>query len=365
MIFFIVFIVAIIYSISENFRFQFTNTVELKNRNVYFGAKILCLIMFLLCALRSVDVGIDTAHYFDSFNLGASRFVEFGYWFFRGVSLYFDNSFQFFLALYAFASIVPIYIFLKRDSVNICFSLLIYLSFSNYFYPETFNTIRATASIGSFVLAVSFYESKNYQKTILFLILSVLFHNSVIVALIIGVLCNIIKKLPEKGTYISLIISLVFGLTFQTGYSSYASMLSLWVEEFTGDMADYYSQYVISFEETDFNIIGTLANMLPFTLFAIFTYDKHNAKHNYYKMFVIGTILSNVFISIALIYRITMFFTILLIVILPNTIIRSNGTKRRILFSLIALMLLWFIYKLFGTSSDRMAGIIPYSFFFE
>lgn len=364
MIFFLLLIIGVLFAYEEN-KLCVSSKIELSTRHVFFGARFLCACMLALCALRGVEVGIDTEHYYESFYSGTERYVELGYWLFRQISLCFSNSFQVFLTLYAIAAIVPLFYTLKRDSWNISFSLLIYLTFSNFFYPETFNTIRATASIGLFLLALSFFVRHKKCRALAAAFISVIFHNSAVIAIFIAIVTMSIRELPRKIAYVSLLCSLVCGFMLEYSFAEYAEMLALWMSNMTGEGVEYYSRYVTSFEETDFNMVGTLSIMLPFTLFALLLYNEENAKKLMYKLFLVGTILSNIFISVTLIYRITMFFTVLIIILLPNTIKRYSDVKSKYLLSLTAFMLLWYVYKLFFTTSDNMAGILPYKFFFE
>lgn len=364
MIFFIVFLLAIFFTLLENKISVAPELLPRRKKSVFIGAKFLGLMMFILCALRGIDVGIDTSHYYESFKAGIGRFVEVGYWLIRHITLLFGGSFQVFLFLYALAALCPLYKFLSRESANVSFSLLIYLSFSNYFYPEAFNTIRAAAAIGFFVLGLSYWSQKEYKLGLPLFIVSCLFHISSIVACVIVVIAQVVHRISRKTTYIAIIVSIVFGIVFQTGFSEYAETISLWLAGVSGNMAEYYTRYFSSLEESEFNMVGTLSNMLPFSMFAILLYDKENSDNLFYKLFLIGVIMSNVFISVALVYRITMFFTTLLIIVLPNTLKRQKGFYRTLSLSLIVLMLLWYVYKLFISTSDNMAGIVPYSFCF-
>lgn len=364
MVFFVVFLITTICTIIEHRRFQCLKYTNYRSKNSA-GALLIFILMFLICALRDVSVGIDTEHYYEGFHQGTTRKMELGYWAIRAVALCFSNSFHIFIAAFAFVSIYPVYKFLKKESCNIAFSFLVYLSFSNYFYPETFNTIRATASIAMYLMGLSALMRKEYVTMSWWAIMCVFFHNQGLVIITLTIIAFLfVKNIPKKLVYILLIVSVIFGLSFNSGFSQYADMLSLWMAQFSGDAADYYIRYVARFEETSLNIVGTLANMLPFTLFAIVLYDNQNSQSLYYKLYLIGTLMSNIFISVSFVYRITMYFSILLIVILPNTFIRSMKSKRTILLIMTFLMGIWYIYKLFGSTSDTMAGIIPYKFFF-
>ena len=365
MIFLVLFIFALFSSILEGKQLVTIESIRLKKRKVYVGAKLLFFVMLRLCALRSVEVGVDTSHYYIMFSSGTSRFVEFGYWLIRHISSMFGNSFQMFLALYAIVSLYPLYKMLGRESVNVSFSLLIYLSFSNYFYPEVFNVIRATAAIAFFCIALSYWVANRNKFALLLFVMSCLFHITAGVAIVIFICSQFIKWLPRQITYIIIIASFIFGVIFQTGFSAYAESLSYWMEDFSGDITGYYSHHLNDFLETNFNIVGTLSNTLPFTLFAILLYDERNSTNIFYKLFIIGVVLSNVFISVTLVYRITMFLSVFLIVVLPNTYRRISNPHKLILRCLILFMLMWYVYKLLGSTSDTMAGIIPYSFFFE
>lgn len=336
-----------------------------KNRRLFKGAILAESLMVFICGLRSVDVGVDTSNYYDIFTSGASRFMELGITVLSIIGHLLGNSFQVFLFLFALVSLLPIFYFINKRSQIVSFSLLIYLSFSNFFYPETFNTIRATAAIGLFTIAVLLVEKNRYKYAIIWFILSCSFHISAIAAGVLVLLGHLIKNFSKYATFTIIASSILFGLVFSTGFSAYAEVISIWLSTLTGDFADYYLHHFKDLEETEFNLVGVLSNMLPFSLFAIILYDNYNAKNIYYKLLVIGVVISNTFISIALVYRITMFLTLYLIIVLPNTHIRTHGFRRLALNGLILFMLLWYVYKLFGSTSDSMAGTIPYTFFFE
>ena len=317
---------------------------------------LLFIAMYFLCATRDISVGVDTKHYYFSFFHESVRSVEPTFYIIKKIAQSLGDSFPIFLNLFALATFIPLFFFFKKNSTNVAFSLLIYLSFSNYFYPETFNTIRATASISFFLLSISFFTEKKFVLCIIYTVTAILFHYSAIVIYLLALPFFFIPKIPQKFAILAITSSVILGIFFASGFNEWALNLSTNLAFFSED----YAYHLMNLKETHFNIIGLTLGILPFSILCIFLHTEDNSKNVYYKLFLFSTILGNIFISVDLIYRITMYLSILITIILPNTIRKTSGIQRNILFYITGFIILFFLLRI-TLSNDSLAGIIPYS----
>lgn len=320
------------------------------------------IIMMLLCGLRGINVGIDTSHYYSAYTYGSER-MEPTFQLISFLCHAFGFSFKGFLMCYAILTFIPLLLIIRKTSNNIGFSILIFLSFSDLFYHETFNTIRVSAALSYVLFSFYYMERDDVKKSIVYLVIAVLFHYTAIVVAPFLFLFRFIKKVTFLPMFISVSASFIFGLVFATNFSdeamSISSMLSLFSDS---DLTEYYQRHLTSLDVSSFNLVGTLSKMLPFSIFAICMYDKENSYSLFYKLFLVSVVLQNVFVSVSLIYRITMYFLILIVFILPNTFERTRGIQRLSLLALSLFMILWYGYQLITADDTSLAGTIPYQF---
>lgn len=318
--------------------------------------------MMLLCGLRGIKVGVDTGSYYDAYQYGAERFepiCQFLMWAGHALGL----SAKGFTMSMALITYIPLFLFFKKTSKDISFTILIFLSFSVYFYHETFNTARVYTAMAFSLFAYYYVAEGKIGKSLLFVLISVMCHYSAIATIPFMLLAHFLGRIRFGWMTVVISASVAFGFFFAVGFGDLAEQLSMLMEYYTsGDLANYYNTHLDTMKETDFNIVGTLSTMLPFSFFAIFMYDEQNAKSLYYKLFLIAVVLNNVFISVVLTYRFTMFYTLLITILLPNTFIRTREFKKLCLFGLSSFMVLWYIYMLVRATPESFAGTVPYQF---
>ena len=360
-VFLFLLILALLATLNENRRMDDSFWIMDGDRKILMSSNVpiftVCLlfVMYFLCATRDVSVGTDTVHYYYSFFFGTSRQLDPSFYFIKEIAIFLGNSFQQFLNIYALAAFIPLFLFFAKNSSNVAFSLLIYLSFSNFFYAETFNTIRVSAAISFFLLSLSFLYEKRTMIGVMLSFIAIFFHNSSIIAYLITLLILYIPKISKKITIIVIFLSLCCGLFFSFGFKDYAESLSDKLIIFS----EHYSRSFAYLKETNFNFTGLIVKLLPFSILCIFLHTEDNSKNIFYKLFFASTVLSNFFVSVALIYRITMFFSVLVTIILPNTIKETKNNQRNFLFVITGTIVLLFCLRILF-ANDSMAGIIPY-----
>lgn len=364
MIFVIMLVYAMYASLHEYKVAPIATIGDLSHRRVPKHTTCLFLLLFFVCALRGEAVGQDSGNYIAGFAFGVSERMEYGIRLILIICKTLGLRYQWFVIIFAILSLLPLYMAIKKESSIVALSLLAYFSFSNYFYPEAFNAIRATTAVAFFVLSISFLHERNWKRYVCFSIIAILFHNTAIIAVLIGLLLLAVRKIPIKVAYVLIVVSFIIGIVFKTGFSEYSDLISLWLGQYSGATADYYALSASLMEEFNYNLAGTLSTMLPFTIFATLCTNEKNSENIFYKIFLTGVVLSNIFVSVTLSYRITMFFTILVCILAPNMITSEKGMKQKACVGLTLAMAFWFVYRLF-VIQDTMAGINPYVFFFE
>ena len=326
----------------------------------------LLLMMIFICGMRAPEVGRDTKNYIDIFLSGGGRagmyepifqlVADFTKWIGLG-----PNGFFTVMACITF---IPLFWFFYKTSRLPVFSILIFLTFSVVFFHQTMNTVRASAALPFCLMAFFHANKKQWKPTVLYFLVATGFHYSSLVLAAILLLALMLKNLKREVFYVVLAVTLLTGL-FLTSRIGAAigrltnAMVSLAL--FSKGTGYYVAQnYMASLEGTSLNFFGVAGTLLPFSAYAFLLYDKENRDSLYYKLFVLGVFISNVFLSVAIVYRVTMFLTPLITVILPNTYKRSKPKKQAMLLGLSILMILWYCYQMLTAGPDDMAGTVPY-----
>lgn len=319
-------------------------------------------VMVFLCGWRGRDVGVDTDNYWIGYISGSERMEPM----FQVVSVcshFFGMGIKLFLLTISLITFVPLFIYIKKHSTNISYSFLIFLTFSPYFYHETYNTIRVYMAIVFMLFAYDSMNERKFWLTFLYVLLASLSHYSAIIIILLALFIWFSHNLSFNFVCIAVFVSIMFGLYFATSFTDIAQQMSEVMVLANSDIGSYYSShYLDRFSETSFNIVGTLANMLPFSFLTVVMYDEENGKSFLFKLFLIAVLLQNVFISVEFTYRITMFFLILIVVLLPNTFVRLSRLRKFCVLCLSSFMVLWYVYQLFTANEDSLAGTIPYHF---
>lgn len=325
-------------------------------------AMLVFAIMMFLCGWRGVSVGVDTISYWQGYKSGSER-MEPLFQLIMYICHWLGLSPKGYTMTVALITYLPLGLFIRKKSLDISFSVLVFFCFSVYFFHETFNTIRVCAAVMYALWSYYYLEKKKFLVSFFFLIVAFLLHYSTVVIIPFVIAAYFIKHIGYYTMIAIVFISVVFGLLFEVGYGNAANeIVAMGVFQY-GGTSEWFQHYLENIDETSFSLFGSLTTMLPFSFFAIAMYDKINARSIYFKLFIFAVLLQNVFVSLVFTYRIAMFFTTLLVVVLPNSFVRAKGVRKLCLLGLSAFMVMWYVYLLLvKTDPDRLAGTIPYTF---
>lgn len=331
-----------------------------------FDKKIFCLssgiLLWLVLALRNIRIGLnDTLYVYKPFfeqitrrsfnNLISDKWFEIGFSITSKFLSYITSNYQVYIAILAIPFIFLIIRYIYCRSSFPLLSIIIFLSL--YYLYGTF-LLRQVIAIGLFTLAIDAIEMKNIKKFIFWVIVASLFHKSALVLLIAYPFSNNVRF--SKMNYVFILIAYVIATFFGSLILNNLSFL-----DFTGKIVLGVKNGIYS---TDANIsmFGFLIDLV-IIIFSDFLYMKNinNRANIYLNLATLGAMLFCFSKTIVEFYRISMYFSFVNIVLIPDALERVKDSKYRFLIEL-ALLLVFIAYFLLRTINNVNAN--PFYFFF-
>ena len=277
-----------------------------------------------------------------------------------------SKSFNFWLVVCAALYIIPIMKLIYKKSFSALLSVMMFISL-NYF-GMGFAGIRHCIAIGILCNSFDYLLNRNFKKFLLTVIIACCFHVSALIFLIAYPLCNKVT-LSKKESFARncIIILVIFVINNFFGVKLVSSIMNFIVNNLHMERFTIYSQEGFSsLSNTTFFI-----NYFIFVLSGYIIYSSKNIiieKSNERKINVllslqfIATILSSLVKVLGEFYRLSMFFSIFSIILLPETIKCFQNKKTRSVFILVLTVLFSLYFIMIGAKNNM---ITPYSFFWE
>lgn len=294
--------------------------------------------LFLFLALRDKNVGTDLKNYIPFFwntsvlpwsDISVINF-EIGFKIYNMIiSTIFGYKVQIFLAITAFICLIGVINYIKKNSKNYLLSIFIYITFN--FYIFTFSGLRQAIAMSILMLSFEFVKKRKFVKFLLMVILASLFHKSALIFLVVYFIANvkINKKYIVYATSIAAILfifkSFIVDIMINLGgYSVYADVAG-------GD---------------GYTLLFTFIIMFIFSMLSYKNVDKENAI--WYNCLLIAIYIQILATANASISRLVNYFSIVIIVLLPNVIESIPSKSKRILIKMLVIILLtgFYIYSL-------------------
>ena len=339
--------------------------------------KAICILitvqLILITGLRKYTVGVDTPQYYSLFNT-LNRFGTDIFWnrsrdkfmlIYKAVNYFVwkcGGSFQSLLLIMAAIAIIPVMYYIYNNSKNVFFSIFIYLSFNYYMY--TLITLRQSAAYGIILLSIPAIRSRNLMKFLLLLVIAIGFHISAIFFLPAYWIYKIkINKITVIGFIVFGTIVWIFRLPLMNKLINFM-------------FTDY--QVVIS-NSVNYLIMHVLVIMFALvvryfekknvtSIFCVEQYYKPLSKTDNYpfslfdeddfslSLMMFGTILM-IFCTVSSnALRITYFYTMQLVVLLPNMVKKIKNGKLIFMAEVICFIACIYVFTQFlhGFSSQNM-----------
>lgn len=331
------------------------------------------IILFVVSAFRSINVGSDTGTYYQIFSVSSEinmsmesllhQRYEFGYLLFSKAVRFFTDNFQWILILSTLIVLTLWFFVIYKLSDNYFLSVFIFVNLKLYYY--TLSAVRMSIALSIITLAYYFLVRKKYVKSLLFIVIASCFHVTALSFLIIYV-CSLLTykfNISIKKIFILLIIG---------AYLIYFSFDKLMII-FTSIFGKYKSYLGSSYLDGSTNVSSIitlllLGGLLVITLIIINLNIK--AKKEFYEAEstnIMGIVLCVLFAFLALktgmINRIISYYMIFFVFVIPKAFCNIKLIKYRWSVEVIILIILA-IYN-FGILyyKPEWSNIYPYTFF--
>lgn len=312
------------------------------------------IIMWLVAACR-YGVGADFETYVEIYNyyktLSLQNFtwlvsLEPGYAILNIISKYIYDDPQTVFALSSLLSLAFIYAGIKHNRSKINISLAIFF-FMILFYFEFFTIVRMGIALSIVFYSYKYITERKLLKFCLFVLLAFSFHYSALIILP-AYFYSGKTKIYLKIIYIILAFVLFFGIDYLLNY-------------LVGTKFEIY----LGGNSQGFGLGNTIMRLPLLTL--ILLYRKNLLRVNkdnqiYIDMLVIELIVAQFAYKIIIFERLTKYFALSKIFLLPSF---TKALKKEEVYIILPLIIFWEITKfyLFSFSADK--GILPYTTFFS
>jgi len=299
------------------------------------------LIMLLIGGLRGISVGTDTINYKDLYSGVELKGFEVGYYYLNDYIISHGYNFQIMIFISMLLCLFPVFFVSSKLSSRPLLSVTLYVLL--YFYFNSFNVMRQSIAISLFFLALYFYHKNNKSGYIISIIVAALFHTT---ALIVLVIYPFYKIHIHKFIYIILIL-----VSFFVGA---LNIFPLILQKF--DIGELYKVYLeVSLgSATSFSFTRLLLNM--WLLYLIIS-GNHNDL--FLKNFFIGVFLLNIFSFSPVLARISQYFLLAQIIVIPNLML-SHSYKYQRNFQVIGVLYAIIVFAFL--ISSNVGEVVPYTF---
>lgn len=319
--------------------------------------KFTFLILAMLSALRSYEVGVDTKTYVSIFhNLstdGYSR-MEPGFRLYCRLLYRISSNPRILLVVTSFFCIGAISYFIYKNSKAVFLSVLLLIFFNYYF--SSMNLLRQYIAIAIGCIAYSFFR-KRKLFFFLFVLLAASFHYSAIV-IILWMLVPYFKKINKKIVLIAMVAGYIV-------YQNLDQLILLAIRLFP----QYASMYIGSmyFEGNTFGSYFEMAKMVLALCLVIYFGKKSNSDDSFFystilSMALIAQLLS---LKINIMARFMPYFSIFEIIAIPNVLAASSKKKTAAVVALAVVFVAVAYFVIVSVFRPGWTGAIPYRFWYQ
>lgn len=339
--------------------------------------KIAVWAVFIFMAFRAPVVGADTWNYYKyltgvrNFYNADQRELELGFLVYREICLkIFLQSGILIMIANTFFTLVFVYYMIKKCSYAKVLS--IFVMFLLFNYANWFIALRQTLGFSIYLGGLLYFMDDKKYKWFVHIgcaILGYLFHTSIIIYFIIGLLCLFINIQKREIYIFAIIISLLIGIVLQdfdvfAAFNYFSSLEMSATERLNG----YLESEAIK-EESGLNILLRPSIIALITMSLM---DKDKLNHVFTKFYIFGVLFFNLFWQIPMTHRLVFIFETFGCVVV--TWIFGTRFKNDIKIRKIATILSILVFLYFGRSflisqyqydlSDARR-LHPYYFFWE
>jgi hypothetical protein len=305
-------------------------------------------ILFLLASFRHESMGIDTMDYMLDFMtlfnmIDTTEGYEIGFEYFKiFVASFTDNPILFLMAN-SLIFITSVFIFLYRYSNEAFLSIIVFISLG--YYQFSFSGLRQSFAIAVILFSYKFIKDKNFFYFFIFVLIAAQFHNSALIFLIAYPVAHLKISFRHFG-----IMAIYFGLIYFFGIYLLETLIDLLKIDFlSGRFRAYYDPTL----QTTLSLSGfaVLFAIWSFCYVIYIKYDSHEQLKTLLNVVFIGLFFQSLTVLLAEFFRLSMYFSIFILALLPNSILLIKPAFNRGLAYVIILFMFILYYILFGINN--------------
>lgn len=269
---------------------------------------LLYFVFFFIGALRDLEVGTDTANYYDIYKIINNDpygieyilgFVEPGWVFINYACGILFDDYRAVIYIGIFLAITPFFIRIWKSSENPFLCIFYYLTL--YFYYNAFNITRQMIAISIILFVLDYLEKNKIKHFVIGVICAMTFHYSAIFCLSF---IWIIRKVKVSISNASIILC----ITYILGLYIIPQIMPLI------PIVGHYSAYFMDAESS-----GSITRILLNVFFIFILASCNNKKvQSYLSLFFIGIVIYNLFAFSTSMGRIALYFTCTQLFLLPK-----------------------------------------------
>lgn len=298
------------------------------------------VIMFFLVGFRSYSSGNDTKTYVEVFKICSTLkwnavntllHYDKGYLVFNVLATYFTSNSRIFLLLLSFICNISVYHFVKNNSKNYLVSIILYVSL--LFFYSSMTMARQFLSFSIILYSFDFVRKKKVIKFFLLILLASLFHSSAIISLLIYPFYYL--KFSHKRAIFMIFISFIIFVFLGRVFNDISSYLNK-----TTSYIDTLGTVKVA------NVLYTVVYLIVYVFVVLFLMGRENKKNNSFYLYItlMGFLIYFLSIKISILARAAQYFTIFIIIVIPNIIQDSNNKKEVKSFISIIICVLFILY---------------------
>lgn len=272
-----------------------------------------------------------------------------------------SNNFQLWVFLCALSYIIPVMCFIYKKAYSVLVATFMFLALNYFGYA--FSGLRHCIAMAILLYSFDSLINKKFWKFLIIVCFASLFHITAIIFIISYPIVNKYNLTKKRILYINIFILICFVFVNLFGEKLIVNFMELIVNTFK---MQRFSMYTVQNFSSLNNILFFINYLiLLFSSFFIFTKkdEQNNKKYDtLFKLQLIGTFISILNVVLGEFNRISMFFTVYSIILIPEAVryIKDIKTRNIILFCIIIALIIYFLF--FGIQNYLL---IPYSFFWE
>lgn len=334
---------------------------------------------FIFIALRAPVVGADTwnyVRYLDgerNFYNYDPRPLETGFLIYRQIMVALHPNRLVVMLINSFLSCYPLYLMVKKYSVNVPLSLAM-LSILNFYYTY-FCGLRQILGFAILMMGLLYVLDDKKRKWTVYVLCAALgycFHTTIVVYAAIFFAAYFLRFKSRTILIASIVVSALLGIVLQSFsvMDAFNFFLSMNVE--ATERIENYMQ-----ENGDVNEITSVMMSLRPSIIAIFIFalmDKEKLNHWFSVIYAVAIIVGNLFISVPMIGRLTGCFVIFGTVIftwLFGTQYVASFKQRKLVNTALVIFVLYFSQMYYKNNLDSVIDLTsssrmhPYQFIWE